>query len=170
MLRAVQHRCEDTQVDLAYVRARDRMVATRTKLINHVRGAVKSLGSRIPKCSAEVFHTRAITHVLSGLKPALKPVLQTIAGLTKTLRQYARTLLRQCEKRYPDTARLTCAGLSSIRPTQSAYSSMAESSCAASRATNRTDTAGKSVYYLAKRLPHRREGAMVSMVKDLGLI
>ena len=107
MLRPVQHRGEETQIALAYVRARDRMVATRTKLINHVRGAVKSLGSRIPKCSAEVFHTRAITHIPSGLKPALKPVLQTIAGLTKTLRQYERTLLRQCKERYPDTARLT---------------------------------------------------------------
>ena len=65
------------------------------------------MGSRIPRCSAEVFHTRAILHIPSGLKPALKPVLQTIAGPTRTLRQYERTMIRHCKERYPDTARLT---------------------------------------------------------------
>ena len=54
MLRPVKHRGEDTQVDLAHVRSRDQLVGTRTKLINHVRRAVKSMGSRIPKCSALV--------------------------------------------------------------------------------------------------------------------
>ncbi len=68
-------------------------MGTRTKLINHVRGAVKSMGARIPKCAAEVFHTRAVMHVLSSLRPALQPVLQTIAGLTRTLRAYERTLV-----------------------------------------------------------------------------
>ena len=107
LLRPVQHRSADAQVDLAFLRARDRLMGTRTKLINHVRGAVKSMGGRIPKCSAEVFHTRAVEHVPRCLKPALRPVLQTIAGLTRTLRDYERTLVRHCRERYPDTARLT---------------------------------------------------------------
>ncbi len=107
LLRPVQHRSEDAQVDLAFLRARDRLMGTRTKLINHVRGAVKSMGARIPKCSAEVFHTRAVMHVPSSLRPALGPVLRTIATLTRTLRAYERTLVRHCRDRYPDTARLT---------------------------------------------------------------
>ena len=107
LLRPVQHRSEDAQVDLAFLRARDRLMGTRTKLINHVRGAVKSMGGRIPKCSAEAFHTRAEIHVPNSLRPALQPVLQTIAGLTRTLREYERTLVRHCRDRYPDTARLT---------------------------------------------------------------
>ena len=107
LLRPVQHRSEDAQIDLAFLRARDRLMATRTKLINHVRGAVKSMGARIPKCSAEVFHTRAELYVPRRLRPALQPVLQTIAGLTRTLREYERTLVRHCRDRYPDTARLT---------------------------------------------------------------
>ena len=106
MLRPVHHRGKGTQVDLALVRARDRLVGTRTKLINHVRGAVKSPGSRIPKCSAEVFHTRAAEHLPSELKAALLPVLATIAALTRTLRRYERKLARLCEEQYPDTARL----------------------------------------------------------------
>lgn len=107
LLRPVQHRSEDAQVDLAYLRSRDQLIGTRTKLINHVRGAVKSLGGRVPKCSAEVFHTRAPVYIPAGLKAALQPVVQAIAGLTQTLRKYERRLLTMCRKQYPDTARLT---------------------------------------------------------------
>jgi transposase len=87
LLRPIQHRAEDRQADLPLVRSRDQLMGTRTRLINHVRGAVKSMGARIPKCSAEAFHTCAALHILSSLKPALRPVLQTISGLKRTLRQ-----------------------------------------------------------------------------------
>ena len=107
LLRPVQHRCEQAQIDLACVRSRETMMQTRTKLINHVRGTVKSLGSRVPKCSANVFHTRALLHIPTGLKPALMPMVETIARLTRTLRQYDRTLAHLSRDRYPDTARLT---------------------------------------------------------------
>src|SRR5690606_4470373 len=43
----IRHRGEEAQRDLALIRARDQVVRTRTKLINHVRGAVKSVGGRI---------------------------------------------------------------------------------------------------------------------------
>ena len=42
------------------------------------------------------------------LRPALQPVLQTIAGLTSTLRDCERTLVRHCRDRYPDTAVMSC--------------------------------------------------------------
>jgi hypothetical protein len=46
LLSPVQHRGASTQKDLALLRSRDALVAARTQLINHVRGLVKSVGSR----------------------------------------------------------------------------------------------------------------------------
>ena len=45
-LSPIEHRGAAAQADLAVIRARDALVAARTQLVNHVRGAVKSLGSR----------------------------------------------------------------------------------------------------------------------------
>ena len=50
LLAPVVHRKPETQAHLAVAKARDVLVATRTKLVNHVRGTVKSFGERIPKC------------------------------------------------------------------------------------------------------------------------
>jgi len=47
LLAPFRHRQADTQVDLALVRSRDVLVRARARLINHVRGAVKSGGGRL---------------------------------------------------------------------------------------------------------------------------
>ena len=52
LLFPIEHRNEQSQADLAVLRSRDILVACRTKLINHVRGASKSFGTALPKCSA----------------------------------------------------------------------------------------------------------------------
>lgn len=44
LLSPIMHRGVRAQADLAVIRARDAVVAARTQLVNHVRGAVKSLG------------------------------------------------------------------------------------------------------------------------------
>ena len=49
LLSPVQHRSMQAQQDLAVVRARAAVVSTRTMLVNHLRGAVKSLGGKLPK-------------------------------------------------------------------------------------------------------------------------
>ena len=56
LLYPITHRSEQAQADLELLKARDMLVKTRTNLINHVRGAVKSFGERLPKCSAASFH------------------------------------------------------------------------------------------------------------------
>ena len=48
LLSPVTHRSVECQADLAVKRARDVAVASRTALINHVRGATKSFGARLP--------------------------------------------------------------------------------------------------------------------------
>ena len=55
LLAPIEHRSEEAQVHLGTIRSRDVVVRTRTALVDHVRGAVKSFGGRIPKCSTETF-------------------------------------------------------------------------------------------------------------------
>ena len=54
LLSPIQHREQSTRMDLAVARARDTLVAARTRMINHVRGCAKSFATRLPKCSTSV--------------------------------------------------------------------------------------------------------------------
>ena len=73
LLSPLKHRGESSQAHLALLRSREALIGVRTQLINHVRGAVKSLGHRLPRCSAESFHKRAATHTPELLRAALRP-------------------------------------------------------------------------------------------------
>lgn len=70
---------ETSQAHLALLRSREALVGTRTKLVNHVRGAVKPFGICLPKCSPESFHHKVRDSLPEALFPALAPVLETIA-------------------------------------------------------------------------------------------
>jgi len=103
LLYPLKHRGEECQAHLAILRSREALVGSRTQLVNHVRGAVKSFGARLPKCPARSFHNRVAAHIPEALLPALGPVLETIASLTQRIRQYDRQLETISEERYPDT-------------------------------------------------------------------
>ena len=106
LLHAIQHRCEDTQRDLAHLRARDQLVQVRTKLINHVRGAVKSSGARLPACSAEAFPRRASEALPDALRPALEPLVELIAMLSQQIASSDREIASLIGRQYPDAQRL----------------------------------------------------------------
>src|SRR3989454_2745391 len=55
LLKPIRHRGAEAQLDLALIRARDALVQARTQLVNHVRGAVKAVGGRLPACSTASF-------------------------------------------------------------------------------------------------------------------
>ena len=59
LLYALKHRGEECQAHMALIRSRQALVGCRTQLVNHVRGAVKSFGGRLPKCPARSFHNKA---------------------------------------------------------------------------------------------------------------
>jgi transposase len=61
---------------MALIRSREALVGSRTQLVNHVRGAVKSSGARLPKCPARSFHNKAAGHIPKALMPALGAVLE----------------------------------------------------------------------------------------------
>jgi transposase len=106
LLHAIQHRGEQTQAHLAQLRARDQLVKARTQLINHVRGAVKSVGHRLPATSAEAFATRAAASLPEALTDALTPLLTLIATLTTQIRGFDTQLERLATTAYPETQRL----------------------------------------------------------------
>jgi transposase len=106
LLKPIRHRGPAAQADLAQLRARDCLVRTRAQLINHVRGAVKSVGQRLPASSAPAFASRAAAApVPEVLRPALEPVLTLVATLTQQIRAMERTLT-DVATRYPETQRL----------------------------------------------------------------
>ena len=103
LLHPIRHREGSVQADRAVIRSRHVMVDCRTKLINHARGMVKSLGGRLPTCSAESFHRRVREELPKELEPSLLPVLETIATLTQEIRRYDRRIEGLASKRYPET-------------------------------------------------------------------
>jgi transposase len=48
LLYPLKHRGEECQAHMAIIRSREALVSARTQLVNHVRGAVKSFGARLP--------------------------------------------------------------------------------------------------------------------------
>jgi transposase len=104
LLYPLKHRGEDSQAHLAIIRSREVLVGSRTQLVNHVRGAVKSFGHRLPKCPARSFHKKAPSHIPEALRLALGPILETIGSLTERIREYDRQLETICQEHYyPET-------------------------------------------------------------------
>jgi transposase len=106
LLAPIRHRGPQAQADRALLLARDVLVRTRTQLVNHVRGAVKAVGGRVPACSAPAFGARSAAHVPEEVRPALTPVVQQLAALTAEIRAYDRAVEQLAATRYPETARL----------------------------------------------------------------
>lgn len=105
LLHPVQHRSAEAQAHLELIRARDQMVRVRTKLINHVRGAVKSIGGRVTKCSAEAFAARAAEQIPEQMRVVLEPMLAVITDVTQRIKAMDRQV-EQIALEYPAAARL----------------------------------------------------------------
>jgi transposase len=106
LLYPLRHRGEDSQAHLAIIRSREALVGCRTQLVNHVRGAVKSFGGKLPKCPAVSFHKKAAAHIPEALWAALEPILEQIGLLTQRIREYERRLEMLCQEHYPETGLL----------------------------------------------------------------
>jgi len=104
LLAPLKHRGETSQAHLAIIRSREALIQARAKLINHVRGTLKSFGSRLPSCSSPTsFHKKVGAHVPEPLKPALEPLLKTIASMTERIQEeYDRELEVLAEEYYPE--------------------------------------------------------------------
>ena len=106
LLHPIQHRGGTAQADRAVLRSRNALVECRTKLVNHARGIVKSIGGRLPSCSTSYFHKRVRQDLPDELKPALTPVLDMIGALTQKIQRLEARIERLATKRYPETVLL----------------------------------------------------------------
>jgi transposase len=102
LLSPVEHRSEGAQQHVAVFRSRDALVKTRSRLIVHVRGAVKSMGVRVPGCSAEAFVKRAELLIPAQLQPALAPILATIGHLNGQIKTFDRHIEGLATDQYRD--------------------------------------------------------------------
>ncbi len=103
LLSPIHHRSPQAQADLAVLRSRDALVRSRTLLINHARSIVKSSGLRLPSCSAYSFAHKVAPHIPEPLRPALDPIINTIASLTQQIKSYDKKTEDLCGERYPET-------------------------------------------------------------------
>jgi transposase len=106
LLHPIRHRDRESQEAMAVLRSRHALVEARAKLVNHVRGAVKSFGSRIKSCSTESFHKQAAGQLPEELLPAVAAVLEVIADLTRKIRGYDQQIEQLSEQHYPQTSLL----------------------------------------------------------------
>ena len=103
LLYPIEHRGEHSQAHMTLIRSRQALVGCRTQLVNHVRGAVKSFGARLPKYPAVSFHNKALEHIPEALLPALGPILETIGSLTERIRDYDGKQEAIANEHYPET-------------------------------------------------------------------
>jgi transposase len=107
LLGPVRHRGPQAQADLAVLHARDLLVGTRTRLVNHVRGVVKSSGVRLGSCSAASFARKMSEKIPEPLRPALEPIMKSIEQLNEQIAACDRLIEQRSREVYPQTQALT---------------------------------------------------------------
>lgn len=103
LLWPIRHREMSAHNDLEVLKAREMLVQSRSKLINHVRSAIKGIGERLPKCSTASFANRVTDLIPEALQPALLPLLETIAQITEKIRALDKQVHTLALERYPQT-------------------------------------------------------------------
>ena len=105
-LHPMQHRSAEVRQDLVMLRARDALVAARTELINATRGLVKSMGTRLAKCSSPSFAQKVEETVPAEIREALLPVVHMTAALSDCIKGYDEKIEKLASEKYGHTALL----------------------------------------------------------------
>ena len=102
----IQHRSREVRQDLVMLRARDALVAARTEIINTTRGLVKSMGTRLPKCSSRSFAKKGEEAVAVEMRAALLPLVRLAATLSADIKEYDKKIEELGREKYGHTALL----------------------------------------------------------------
>jgi len=100
LLRPIQHRSEQAQLDLLAIRVRAQLVETRTGLVNSARGLVKSFGYRLASCDADQMGVGRAGELPEILQRRLRPLLEHIEELTRQI-QESDGEIEQIARNYP---------------------------------------------------------------------
>ena len=109
MLNPIQPASLETQSDRTVLKAREALVPVRTKLINSVRGTLKSFGVRLPASSGAAFASKAGPRLPAELRETIAPLLLVIQPAADEIRRYDKRILQLAEKKYPQTDRMRSA-------------------------------------------------------------
>lgn len=103
-LHPVYQRSGEAHRDLLVVRAREALVETRTALINHIRGTVKSFGNRLRSCGSDQFVEVAQAELPVVLQGVLSGVLATLAEIQEQIYSYECRIKHLCQSKYEQTS------------------------------------------------------------------
>lgn len=101
LLHPIQHRSQEAQADLSWIRARESLVETRTQLVNTVRSISKAFGERLAKCSTESFTARLAAQIPEAIRGAIAPLLETIDHVNEQIRYYDQMEAHIARQKYP---------------------------------------------------------------------
>ena len=99
----IRHRSREVRQDLVVLRAREALVAARTELINATRGLVKSMGTRLPKCSSESFGHKVKDAIPEKVREALLPLVQLADALSACIQSYDQKIAELGSEKYGHT-------------------------------------------------------------------
>src|SRR6202008_1333632 len=102
-LHPIRHRSREVRQDLVVLRAREALVAARTELINATRGLVKSMGTRLPKCSSPSFGHKVKDVIPEKVREALLPLVQLADALSDCIRSYDQKMEELGSEKYGHT-------------------------------------------------------------------
>ena len=100
LLETVEHRSPRTHANLAIIKSRELLVATRTRLVNRIRALVKSVGEPLEGCDATYFFRKARAKIPGELRPACEPLLEILEDLHAKIRAFDKEIETIAE-RYP---------------------------------------------------------------------
>ncbi len=107
LLYGIEHKSEAHQRTLKVIDARDVLVAARVKLVNHVRGSLKSLGIFLPSgCSTARFARKASEHLETNDYALVAPVIEMIAELSVRIKAEDKRIDQMIAKEYPTAQKL----------------------------------------------------------------
>ena len=102
----IRHRSREVRQDLVVLRARDALVSVRTELINTTRGLVKSMGTRLPRCSSPSFAEKVKDAIPVEVGEALQPLVQLVETVNDCIARYDQKIEELGREKYGHTTLL----------------------------------------------------------------
>jgi transposase len=96
----IRHRSSEVRQDLVVLRARDALVSVRTQLINTTRGLVKSMGTRLPKCSSPSFPNKVEEALPAEVRESLLPLVRLAEELSDRIKVYDKRIEKLGREKY----------------------------------------------------------------------
>ena len=107
LLHPIQHRSQEMQADLTWIRAREAAVEGRTQLINTVRSLSKAFGERLQRCATESFTAKLAEQIPAAIRGAVAPLLEMIDHFNEQIRYYDQMENHIARERYGKHALLS---------------------------------------------------------------